>query len=417
MASKPSVVVFGGLHTAARALGSYLVPDEGEPLVSHIRFVDKYSVQPATTYLGARFPKLLQKPIVEYHQANLTKEGPVTKCFDPPEGIEPFSYVFDMTGQVHIARAVELHIEQTAIPAFLIGQEAQRRKVRAYVRITQPYYQTSLEKTAHPESDVIKPSDPVGTWYHEALRILANFQDLNLVIIRPGLIYGPWVISGIITPFMLLGLVYRELETEFRSLWSPQIRHNTIHVEDVAAASWAAAEWMGSIGRAEANKIAGEDIYFANDKAKIQDVKGAPDQKAKLTAPLFNLVDDTDTTLQTISTTIGTTFDIKTSFHGVLHNTLAQLTPENTLEEINETHLEAWNRLIAKAHPPVPNTPLNPYMEAYMLEKRSFAYKGGKIQKILGYELRHPKFGVDTIRGVIDSFKEEGVWPNVPELR
>jgi hypothetical protein len=76
--------------------------------------------------------------------------------------------------------------------------------------------------------------------------------------------------------------------------------------------------------------------------------------------------------------------------------------------------MEAWTRLMAKADPPVPNTPLNPYMEAYMLEKRSFAYKGGKFQKVLGYNLRHPKFGVDTIRGVIDSFKEEGIWPNVP---
>lgn len=414
MPSKPSVIVFGGLHTAARGLASYLVPDEGEPLVSHVRFVDKYSVAPPTTYIGPKFPKLLENPIVDYQQANLTKEGPVSKSFDPPEGVEPFSYVFDLTGQIHIARAVEMHIEQTAVPAYLLGREASKRKVKAYVRITAPYYQTSLDKTAHDESDVIKPSDPIGTWYHEALRILASFEDLNLVIIRPGLVYGPWITFGIVTPVMLLGPVYKELDQEFKSLWSPGIRHNTIHVEDVAAASWAAAEWVASIGREEANKVAGEDIYFANDKAKVQEVKGAPDPKAKLTAPLFNLVDDTDTTLQTLSTVMGTTFGIKTSFHGLLHNTLAQMKTEEALEEINETHIEAWNRVIAKADPPVPNTPLTPYMEAFMLEKRSFAYKGGKIQKVLGYKLRHPIFGVETIKGVIDSFKEEGIWPNVP---
>jgi len=414
MSSKPSVIVFGGMHTAARALGSYLVPDEGEPLVSHVRFVDKYSVAPPTTYIGPKFPKLLENPIVEYRQANLTVESAVNKTFDPPEGVEPFSYVFDLTGQIQVSRAAEVHIDQTAIPAFLLGQEATKRKVKAYVRITAPYYQTSLDKTAHDESDQLKPSDPAGTWYHEALRILANFKDLNLVIIRPGLMYGPWVISGLITPIMLLGLVYQEMKQEFKSLWSPGIRHNTIHVEDVAAASWAAAEWIGKIGREEAAKLAGEDIYYANDKAKIQDVKGAPDPKAKLTAPLFNLVDDTDTTLGTISSVMGATFNIKTSFHGLLHNTMAQMKTEEVLEEINETHMESWTRVITTADPPVPNTPLTPYIEAYMLEKRSFAYKGGKFQRVVGYQLQHPKFGQETIKGMIASFKEDGTWPNVP---
>jgi hypothetical protein len=58
----------------------------------------------------------------------------------------------------------------------------------------------------------------------------------------------------------------------------------------VAAAGWAAAEWMSSKGRQQANKEAGEDIYFANDKAAVKTVKGCPNPTAKLTAPLFNLV-------------------------------------------------------------------------------------------------------------------------------
>lgn len=79
-----------------------------------------------------------------------------------------------------MSRGAQVHIDQTAIPAFLLGQEAAKRKVKAYVRITAPYYQTSLEKTTHDEGDVLKPSDPVGTWYHEALRILANFKEYDL---------------------------------------------------------------------------------------------------------------------------------------------------------------------------------------------------------------------------------------------
>lgn len=81
-----------------------------------------------------------------------------------------------MSGEINISRPVDIHIKQTALPAYLIGREAHNRNVKAYVRLTAPFYQSSIEKTAHPESDVLKPTDPVGTWYHEALRILANFE-------------------------------------------------------------------------------------------------------------------------------------------------------------------------------------------------------------------------------------------------
>lgn len=82
------------------------------------------------------------------------------------------------------------------------------------------------------------------------------------------------------------------------------VRHNTIHVEDVAVASWAAAEWMSKVGRQEGNRVAGEDIYFCNDKVKIQTVKGAPDPKVKLTAPLFNLVSHVPSTHQGVILTV-----------------------------------------------------------------------------------------------------------------
>ncbi|KAJ3478695.1 hypothetical protein NLI96_g9585 [Meripilus lineatus] len=75
MAAKPNVIIFGGLNTCSRALAALLVPIEGDPLVSHLRIVDKYSVSPPTTYIGAEFPKVLEKPIVEYRQANLTVPG------------------------------------------------------------------------------------------------------------------------------------------------------------------------------------------------------------------------------------------------------------------------------------------------------------------------------------------------------
>ena len=68
-------------------------------------------------YLGSEFPQILEKDNVEYQQANLTVPGlfitsnclfansllppaTVSSSFDPPSGQEPYSLVFDFTGDV-----------------------------------------------------------------------------------------------------------------------------------------------------------------------------------------------------------------------------------------------------------------------------------------------------------------------------
>lgn len=81
---KPNAIIFGGLNTCSRAIAAFLVPLDGESLVSHLRIVDKFSVAPATTYIGAEFPKVLEKSQVEYKQANLTVAATIVSCFDPP---------------------------------------------------------------------------------------------------------------------------------------------------------------------------------------------------------------------------------------------------------------------------------------------------------------------------------------------
>ena len=65
---------------------------------------------------------------------------------------------------------------------------------------------------------------------------------------------------------------------------------NTVHSDDVAGGLWAAAEWMSRVGREEALKLAGEEIYWKNDKSKVTEVKGMPSPETKVVAPLFNLV-------------------------------------------------------------------------------------------------------------------------------
>lgn len=65
-----------------------------------------------------------------------------------------------------------MQIERTLNVVRLVGQEAARRNVKAYVRIQHPFYECS-EKGKHDEKENAKPDDVLGTWWHESLRALA----------------------------------------------------------------------------------------------------------------------------------------------------------------------------------------------------------------------------------------------------
>jgi hypothetical protein len=108
---------------------------------------------------------------------------------------------------------------------------------------------------------------------------------------HPGLC-GLWLhegaYEGIVSINCPLVLYFTNEFTKYRQ--SPG-KHfiNTVHIDDVVRALWAAANWMAGLGRQQADATAGEPIHFRNDKKKIKDIEGivSPDQTP--VAPLFNL--------------------------------------------------------------------------------------------------------------------------------
>lgn len=117
----------------------------------------------------------------------------VESAFNPPEGKAAFDYVFDFTGEVRNERSEgvsgmdcflvksgliqpQIQIANTFAVARLLGLEAAKRKVKAYVRIQQPFYETS-SKTPATEKEDIKPADFTGIWWHETLRTLAAIPE------------------------------------------------------------------------------------------------------------------------------------------------------------------------------------------------------------------------------------------------
>lgn len=91
-------------------------------------------------YIGPEFTKILEKPEVEYRQANLTvackcsrasnrsclkimilSQAAIQSAFDPPQGKSEFEYVFDFTGEVRndrselVGAAPEIHVESCSL--------------------------------------------------------------------------------------------------------------------------------------------------------------------------------------------------------------------------------------------------------------------------------------------------------------
>ncbi|KAI0064703.1 NAD-P-binding protein [Artomyces pyxidatus] len=335
----------------------------------------------------------------------------VASVFDPPEGQAPYSYVFDLSGDVSYDRPEEVQINHTLNVARIVGEEAAKRKVKVYVRVQLPWYECP-EKGSHDEKEEIKTVGAIGTWWHESLRYLGGIEDLNLVIIRLGIMYGPYIDFGRIPNVLTVAAVYGYMKKPMKSLWSPgKNPMNTIHSEDVAAGLWAAAQWMAGLGRAEADKVAGEVIPFLNSKDKVGAVVGVRPADQKIVAPLFNLADDSGTTLhkagETMTGIFGTTFE----YHNFVTSTMIRFRLEDVVEDINEAHVSAWAEMITTSNPPVPNTHLSAYMDTFTLSKHSIALSNAKFKRIIGYKFKHPDMTPDLMRDIVDKWKDEGSWP------
>ena len=83
--------------------------------------------------------------------------------------------------------------------------------------------------------------------------------------------------------------------------WSPATPVHVTHVDDITNGLWECAKWIEKVGRAKADEIAGEEIWFAHDKAKVREVEGTVDPSVVIKAPFFNLVSALTRCLWTLS--------------------------------------------------------------------------------------------------------------------
>lgn len=84
---------------------------------------------------------------------------------------------------------------------------------------------------------------------------------------------------------------------------------------------------------------------------------------------------------------------------------------DTVVEETNEDHMGTWTEMILNSTPPIPDTPISPYIDHYGLSKRVVGFKNDKLKNIVGFKFKHPDFNEDAIRTVVDTWKAEKLWP------
>ncbi|KAI8644860.1 hypothetical protein BD408DRAFT_474713 [Parasitella parasitica] len=370
MDEKVNVLVLGGVGFIGRNFVHYLSTNN---LVADIRVADK--MLPQTAYLSETFKSDFSK--VEFRQTNLINQASIAACFDREDG-KQFDYVFNFAAETKYSQVPEIYQERIFNLSVNCAKEAAKRNVKVFIEMsTAEVYDSSQE--ASTESSKINPWTVIAKHKYKAEEELKKIKGINLIILRPAVVYGPGALSGL-TPRLIIGRIYKYLDEEMKLLWSKDLKLNTVHVNDVSRACWHLAQW-----------------YTDNSIGSSGQV------------PIFNLADKQGTDQQTINERLELIFNIKTGYHGNVVSSFAKLNLDSVIDVVNEKHLAPWAELVRKNGIVV--TPLSPYIDKELLYNNTLSVDGSKIERDTGFTYSVPLLTTEKLSEIIDGYKELEVWP------
>jgi len=357
------VVVLGGCGFIGRNVVQYLAENK---LATKIRVADK--VLPDLAGLSKKQTEIYKSDLVEFKQSNLARESMVNKVFDTTDG--KWDYVINCAGETKYSQTDEVYKENIIDVSTTCGIAAAKAGVQRFIEVsTAQIY--DADKKPSDEKSKAKPWTKIAKAKLDAEEKLRAIKGLNVIIVRPALVYGPGDITGI-TPRIITAAVYKQLNETMEFLWDKDLKINTVHVYDVVAAIWHLAK-NGTVGE------------------------------------IYNLCDQNDTDQGTVNKLLEPIFNIKTSFMGNMKSKLATSVAMKTVAETaNEKHLKPWSDLCkAKV---IMNTPLTPYLDEELLYNNALSVDGSKITST-GFAYKHPKMTDAHLREVITYFVDLGFFP------
>jgi len=295
---------------------------------------------------------------------------------------------------------------------------------------------------------------------------LAVIKGLNLVVLRLANVYGKYCGTPLANA-CCAARVYQEEGKDMRWLWDKELRVDTVHVEDVARAIWAAAEWytteMGTHAslRKEENQAGVADSVAKEDArgTQIADNDGdgteagsavATDDISTISAatppvpaptpaqpapspptetiaatiqptptptppplrppPVFNITSPQPTTQLHLSSLLSSYFSIQSTFTSSLLSPFARLSLSTIVNSANDELMDPWAELLEKATI-TRSGPISPFMEKELLSDKDLSLDGTEFGRRMGFVYQRKGVDREELREVVESWKAMGWWP------
>jgi len=361
-AEKPNVLILGGCGFIGRHLVAYLIEND---LAEKVRVADK--TPPMTAWLNQNHKKIFQDPRVEFVQVNLLNKTRVTAAFSS-DGFT-FDYVINLAAETRYGQGDSVYNEQVYQLSTGCAKQASESGVKRFVEVSSAQVYSS-DKKASSETSKTGPWTSLAKCKLQVEEELKSMNDLDYVILRPATVYGVGDKNGL-TPRLIIGAVYKQLNEKMKLLWTEGLKMSTVHVADVVRAIW--------------------HICTNGNQGAV-----------------YNLADKSDSTQGKISDLVCQLFNIKYEFFGTIISNMAKLHMSDTVEEVNEKHLAPWSEACSAGN--IVNTPLSPYLDKELLYNNHMHIDGSAIESI-GFSYTKPDLTLADLREVVDDYVKEGIWP------
>ncbi|RKP14677.1 hypothetical protein BJ684DRAFT_8170 [Piptocephalis cylindrospora] len=385
----PSVLLFGGIQQLGRHIMAYIL-ESG--LSEDIRVLD-YE-HPDTAYLSRHHRKLLKQ--VDFRQMDLGCATTVQRAFERRDG-QGWDFVINASFEGEYQLTEKSYCQRIMRVAELTSREAKARGCRAFIQLSYGIafrYASSMGLAVEKDFTESRPHFIRGQSILEAERVV-QIPGLPVVILRYAEVYGPDLTFGLAfnIPFYR---IYAQLGDVLNSFADPQGRMSTVHVQDVARATWHACLWKS--GDLEQEGVETEERKDILDPV-TQDVS------------IFHLADDGDSRMGTISEYLGNACGSSTNYSGRCFRAcmLSALRLNKIREAVNTRHNTAWMRMLEENN--VHRSPFIPYIHPELLHHFTLGMEGSLFSRQTGFAYAFPRLTQAAISDVVDGWIRRGLLP------